>query len=246
MMNGRVQRQKHARPGAHARRRQALLVRAVVGSLVLCAVFGVPAADAQSAPESSATVAGCLAQFPPDSSIKIDRALDTKRLRKALAEIRRLAQAGELDLDSDLHIKALAEARNAPNETLWYSVEVNGQPGSDERWFKPLSELIVELRDSYALQSFTTSQHVKLELKLDRQNAVLSLEAAYPSEERAAQIANHYAGFFDRVRAADPDRDELVVLNNMTVSASGKQLNMRLEMSREQAGNLLRQQLSLP
>jgi hypothetical protein len=242
-MNGRLQR-RHQRPTAHAKRQQALLVRAVVGSLVLCALFGAPvAAQTQSAPVS--LVEG-LASLPRDSNIKLDRAIDTKKLRQALAEIRRLAQAGELDLDSDLHLKALAEAHNAPDETLWYSIHVNGQPGSDERWFKPLAGLIVELRDSYVLQHLTTSQNVKLELKLDRQNAVLYLDAAYPSTERASQIANYYVGFFDRMRAAHPDADEVVVLNNMTVSASGKHLTMQLEMSREMVGNLLRQQLSLP
>jgi len=245
-MNGKVQRQKHPRSQATARRQQqVLLVRAVFGSLVLCALFGVPVVGAQSK-SGSMSVADALAQVPPDSNIKIDRAIDTKHLRKALAEIKRLAQAGELDLNRGLHIKALADAFNAPHETLWYGIRVNAQPGSDERWSKPLLELILALRNSYVLQSFTISKDVKLELNLNQQNAIFSLDAFYSTEERAAQIANHYVGFFDRVRAAHPAGDEIVVLNNMTISASGKQLTMRLEMTREQAGNLLRRHLSLP
>jgi hypothetical protein len=42
------------------------------------------------------------------------------------------------------------------------------------------------------------------------------------------------------------DDDLAIVMNNMTLSANGKQLVMYLELSREQAGNLLRKHLSLP
>ena len=47
-------------------------------------------------------------------------------------------------------------------------------------------------------------------------------------------------------RATGPAQARVAVLHNMTAAANGKQLAMRLEMSRAQAGNLLRQHRAIP
>ena len=53
-------------------------------------------------------------------------------------------------------------------------------------------------------------------------------------------MARDYAGLIALGRLFRKGRSvEATVLNNMTVSASGKQLLMKLEMSRQTAGNLL-------
>ena len=47
-------------------------------------------------------------------------------------------------------------------------------------------------------------------------------------------------------RATGTAQAHAAVLHNMTAAANGKQLAMRLEMSRAQAGNLLRQHRAIP
>lgn|GEM_PF-6676053 len=47
-------------------------------------------------------------------------------------------------------------------------------------------------------------------------------------------------------RAATKDQARVAVLNNMTASANGKRLALRLEMPRERAEHLRRQHLSIP
>lgn len=47
-----------------------------------------------------------------------------------------------------------------------------------------------------------------------------------------------------RARISSKSGEEAVVLNNMTVSASGKQLALRLGLSREQFGNLILKQIT--
>ncbi|HYY41595.1 MAG TPA: hypothetical protein VE775_02615, partial [Pyrinomonadaceae bacterium] len=48
------------------------------------------------------------------------------------------------------------------------------------------------------------------------------------------------------LRASAKHQTRVAVLNNMTASANGKRLALRLEMSRERAGNLQRQHLLIP
>jgi hypothetical protein len=55
---------------------------------------------------------------------------------------------------------------------------------------------------------------------------------------------NHATRVF--LRATAKDQTRVAVLNNMTASANGKRLALRLEMSRERAVHLQRQHLSIP
>jgi hypothetical protein len=59
-------------------------------------------------------------------------------------------------------------------------------------------------------------------------------------------LANGYNAMLAIGRATERESDTVEVLNNMIFSASGKQLSMKLELTRAQVGNLLRQHLSIP
>ena len=228
-MNGKVQRQRHQRPTATARRRQALLVRAVVGSLVLCAAL---------APQT-------LAQDnkPHDNQIQLAH---SRQLRELLTEVRKLVKLDDFDLNKTVDIAVEAEAvGNAEDDPLHY-VKITCSPETDQFWGDVVSRAVVALRSSNAQQVLKGAQHVSLKLRLDGQYAGASVIATFDSEVRASQLADGYNGLLAFARSNRRNADVALVLNNMTVSANGKQLSMLLEMPREQAGNLLRKHLSLP
>ncbi|MDT7602402.1 MAG: hypothetical protein QOF61_399 [Acidobacteriota bacterium] len=71
--------------------------------------------------------------------------------------------------------------------------------------------------------------------------SVLSKAQAHASRAACARGANVVSARADRLDSVSVPR-----LNHMIASASGKQLSREPGMSREQAGNLIRQNLSLP
>ncbi|HZG50921.1 MAG TPA: hypothetical protein VEZ40_02190 [Pyrinomonadaceae bacterium] len=236
-MSVKVQRQKHQRPTATAKRRQALLVRAVVGSLVLCAALAPPAVSqtggAQDVYRQNAA-----------PEVKEFRSINTRPLRDVLEKTRALIEAGELsvgdafdftieaDRNADGSLKAIRFAK-AHNET-------------HARWKPVVEEFITALSESGALSSLQEARRLSIRLKLNG-GAAATLHASLDSEERAdalAQSHNALADFWRLGRRGG--REGVEILNNMAFSANGKQLTMQLEMTREMVGNLLRKHLSLP
>jgi hypothetical protein len=72
------------------------------------------------------------------------------------------------------------------------------------------------------------------------------LTATFEAELNVPPAAQNIERLRSLARSATNDENVTIALNSMVLSANGKQLVMQLEMSREQIGNLLRQQLSLP
>jgi hypothetical protein len=229
-MNGKVQRQKHQRPTATAKRRQALLVRAVVGSLVLCAALA-PAALAQGAPAHRQT---------PDT--KEFRPINARPFRDLLAKTRGLIEAGELSARDTFDFTIKAE-RNA-NGTL-RDIRFTEAATANGRWHPLVREFVAVLSDSGVLAALKDADHLTITLRLDSR-ASAHLHAVVNSAEQAAELAQNYNTLLYLTRSGQRGRDGVEILNNMAFSANGKQLSMRLEMTREMVGNLLRKHTSLP
>jgi hypothetical protein len=230
-MNGKVQRQKHQRPTATAKRRQALLVRAVVGSLVLCAALA-PHALAQESP--------ALRQQTPDA--KEFRPINARPFRDLLAKTKGLIAAGELN-SQDVFDFTLEAERNADGTLR--DIKFTEAAAANGRWRPLAREFVTVLSDSGALSALTGADYLTITLRLD-ERASARLQAVVNSAEQAAQLAQNYNALLDFGRLTRRGRDGVEILNNMAFSANGKQLTMQLEMTREMVGNLLRQHTSLP
>jgi hypothetical protein len=76
--------------------------------------------------------------------------------------------------------------------------------------------------------------------------ALVRAAAAFQSRTHARRVVHVHAMNASAARADHSDPVSVASLGNMTPSASGKQLSPAPGMSREQAGNLLRQNLALP
>jgi hypothetical protein len=232
-MNGKVH-SKLPRANSAANRQQALFVRAVVGSLVLCAALA-PNTLAQGVVQGT---------FRKDDApeVKAFRPVYAPPFRALLAKTRRMIEAGELGAQDTFDFTLEAD-RNA-NGTL-SDVSFTSAQASNKSWQPLVSEFINALSDSRALRSLEDVKHLSITLRLD-ERASVGLNAAVASEERAAQLAQGYNALVALGRMQQRGRDGVEILNNMAFNANGKQLAMQLELSREQVGNLLRQQLSLP
>ncbi|HJR08644.1 MAG TPA: hypothetical protein VJ842_15400 [Pyrinomonadaceae bacterium] len=228
-MNGKVQR-KHTRPSADARRRQALLVRAVVGSLVLCAALAPHALGQSATPQSAPT------------EIKEFRPINARPFRELLAKTRALIEAGELKAQDNFDFTLEAE-RNADGTLR--DIKFTEAAAANGRWRSLVQEFVGVLSDSGALSALTGADHLTITLRLD-ERASARLQAVVNSAEQASQLAQNYNTLLGLARISQQGREGVEVLNNMAFSANGKRLTMRLEMSREMVGNLLRKQLSLP
>ena len=203
---------------------QGAAVRAVVGSLVLCAVIGSLTATAPTAAHAQ--------------NGKGPR-VNTAPLRDLLAKARRMQPYGGL-LDPVETFEMTVEAERASDGTL-SNARISTTPALGAGLHALAEEFVTALSDSRLLHVFDDARQLQLNIRLDQQTLAgsLAFEAATP--ERAAELARGYNVLLTLGRLRGGPRE--VVLNNMTVSSSGKQLSMRLEMSREAAGNLLQKLL---
>lgn len=165
-------------------------------------------------------------------------------MREWLTKLKAAIATGKIDSSAiDITIEA-ADIR----EGHTHLIEVGFAGADRKRWLESnlAQDFVSALNRTGALPHLEDVRHLRLTLKADRHTASVQTAALYNWEGRAAQLAKNYNNTLDLLRSIKRDEETSVVLNNMIVSANGKQLLMRLEMPGEQAGNLLRKHLSLP
>ena len=212
-------------------RQQRVLLRAVVGSLVLSAAL---ASSAQAQPAGALSV-GRASQASPR--------VDPRPFRDLLSKARRMAAAGELNPAADYFTFTFEAARN-PDGTLSGARLTEGA-AVNARWRALTQEFVRVLSDSRALAYLEGVERVTLTVSLgDRFGAELAADAA--EEARASRNANALGVLLALARDSQHAQPGVQVLNNMRVSASGKRLLMKLDMSRAEVGNLLSTSRAIP
>ena len=214
-------------------RQQRLLLRAVVGSLVLSAALASTAQGAKpgaARQENFALVAARLQQVDPQP------------FRDLLARARRMAAAGELKA-SDYFTFTVEAARNEDG-TLG-GVSITEGAAVNARWRGLTEEFVRTLSDSRALAYLEGVERLTLTVSLGERFSA-ELAAGAVEEGRATQLAVTSGLLLGLARQSQRGLPGVEILNNMRASASGKRLALRLEMSREEVGNLLSQSLALP
>ncbi|MBC7931886.1 MAG: hypothetical protein H7Z38_15100, partial [Rubrivivax sp.] len=162
--------------------------------------------------------------------------------RELIAKMRRLTEAGELSAGDSFEFTVEA-ARNADGTLS--DVRFTTAEAKNENWRKLSEEFITLLSDSRALSYLEEVERLTFTVKLaDNLSAALSAEAA--TDARAAQLRSTSALLFDLARHSQQGRPGVEILNGMRVSANGKRLLMKLDMTRAEVGNLLSQSLAIP
>ena len=179
------------------------------------------------------------AEPPGDEAAEPRVRVNTQLLKAVLLRGRELYDAGQLDLSQPF--EASVEAGRGDDGALT-SIVLTAP--ADERLAGLARELVDAVSASHILYFLEGARQVSFHLLLDWHNVSLTARAGYDSEERAAQMSDAYQRaipFLSLRRGGTPGGQ---VWKNMTTSSSGKQLALKLEMSREEAGNLLLQQIT--
>ena len=210
-------------------RQQRLLLRAVVGSLVISAALAQPAAAQESRPRENTEL--------------ISVRVNPQPFRDLLSEASRMAAAGRLDPAADYFTFTFEAARN-PNGVLTGARHTEGA-AVNSNWLRLGEKFVRVLSKSGALAYLEGVERVTLTVSLgERFAAELTADAA--DEARASRHANTLGVLLSLARDSQHGLPGVEVLNNMTASASGKRLVMKLDMSRAAVGNLLSATRAIP
>lgn len=217
--------------------------RIVAGSLVLYAVLGTlalnaPVAHASGFAPHRGVAAVLLAQ---DAQSQNTRRFDAQPFQDLLAQVRTLHARGELKL-ADVFELTLEADRN--DDGTFNNLVISGTPAPQSN-LKPLVARFVQLLGEGQASSFLEGvERLSMRLRFDAQNASVHVVNEFATPSHAREKSQAYGAMLFLARLTQSSRPAAVVLNNLHVSASGKQLVMRLDMSREALGNLLFKQIT--
>lgn len=162
-------------------------------------------------------------------------------LRGFITRSRRLHEQGKLDLSKRRVITV--EAERAEDGTL-SNAAVTGESSTDPQFRAVAQDFVNSLSESRALQPLDGVTRVQMTFTLDGERFTAQTASETPSEARAGEMARGYRMMLNVARMMRRGTPESPVLNNMKISASGKQLVMNLDTTREAMGNLLLKQVT--
>jgi hypothetical protein len=162
-------------------------------------------------------------------------------IKAFLARSRRLHEQGKLDLSKPQTI--IVEGERQADGTLT-NVEITGESASNAAFRGVAQDFVSSVNESRALAFLDDVSRVRMTFTLNGERFTAVTASETPSEQRAEEMARGYRMMVNFGRLAKRGTDEGAVLNNMKVSANGKQLLMNLDMPREQMGNLLLRQIT--
>lgn len=214
--------------------------RPLARSLLLYAVLGTLALQVAAAPSASRARQEGTPAAGTQSEVRPANQFDAKPLKQLLRKGARMHRSGELNLASAAAFTV--EADIGDDGTL-QTPQVSFT-GGDAALKGFAHELVSALSESRLFGAMEGVRHVRLNLALDGQNFNADALADAATPEQAERLSSGYNTLLVLARVARRSRPESVVFNNMTVSSSGKQLSLKLDMTREALGNLLSKQVT--
>jgi len=225
--------------GARAARKQARrtsqLIYLVLGVFAL-GVIPAPAEGLALDPQAQKTDAGASAAVK--KSVKVN----TTPFKAFLSRSKKLKDDGKLDLSKPRALTV--EADRNPDGTVSNAV-ITGESAADTNFRKVALDFVAALNESRALHFLDGISRVRLDFALDGERFKMLSHSDAPTEARAVEMARGYRSMVNLARLFKRGGDdEAIVLNNMKISASGKQLVMSLDTTREAMGNILLKQIT--
>lgn len=242
-----------ARPDSDGARAFGLLARfAVLGAVVLGVLpatperlavaqtrktgAGVTAANAK-ATETKATNA----KGKGDAAAEKPAKVSTAPFKAFLARAKKLSDEGRLDLSKRQAITVEGDRRE--DGTLANAV-ITGESAANPHFRRTAQDFVSALNESRALSPLEGVTRVSMTFTLDGDKFAARTASDTPSEARAEEMARGYRVMLNVARFARRGTADAPVINGMKVSASGKQLLMNLDTTREAMGNLMLKQIT--
>lgn len=241
--------------GGSRRRPFAPLLRyAVLGAVALSILPATAAGLPRPAPEKSNARGNAGSKPSPEqrrrggradgaaheTNVRLPPKINARRFKDLLLKGKELYDRGKLDLGRTF--KLTVEADLNKDGTL-SSIAVMG--AADDPAFKELTrDAVVALSENRVFSFIEGTPRLRLGLLLDREKLTATLAAELGTARRAEETARVYHLGITAMRFKKAGTAEEPVWKNMTASASGKQLALKLEMTRAEAGNLLLKQIT--
>ena len=162
-------------------------------------------------------------------------------IKAFLTRAKKLNEQGKLDLSKT---QVLTVEGDRQEDGTLTNVTIAGESASNPEFKRVAEDFVSSLNESRALAFLNDVSHVRMNFALDAARFRAETASDAPSETRAEEMARGYRVLVNAGRLVRRGTDEGAVLNNMKVSASGKQLLMNLDMPREQLGNILLRQIT--
>ncbi len=224
-------------------RRKNQLIYVVLGVFVLGLLPSAPdglAFDAQAQKADAGASAATTTNGGGGTTKKAVK-VNTAPFKAFLARSKKLQDEGKLDLSKSREVVVEAD-RNADGTVS--NAVITGADANDPNFRKVAQDFVATLNESRALGFLDGVSRVRMNFALDAERFKLLSHADAPDEARATEMARGYRTLINVARLMKRGGDEAVILNNMKVSASGKQLVMNLDTPREAMGNLLLKQIT--
>jgi len=175
------------------------------------------------------------------AGVKKPARINMAPFRAFLARSRRLKEQGKLDLSKRQTITV--EADRAEDGAL-SNASITGESAANPHFRAVAQDFVESLSESRALQPLEGVSRVRMTFTLDGERFSAHTASETPTEARAEEMARGYRVMLNLARMMRRGTPEAPVLNNMKISASGKQLVMNLDTTREAMGNLLLKQIT--
>lgn len=166
--------------------------------------------------------------------------INSKPFKDLLAKGKEMKDKGELDLNGTIQVTI--EADRNEDGTL-SNVVVVPVAASDKNMKELVKEFVQALSASRALVVLEGTRHLRLKLNLDEKTVFISVVTEVESEERAAQMARGYGGMLFVERWRRSGKNEAAIFNNTNISAQGKLVTVKFQMSRKAAGEMIAKQV---
>ncbi len=194
--------------------------------------------DAQtSEPEAGAQMEKAAAE----SGVKLFPKINSRPFKDLLAKGKQMQDAGEIDLNGALEMTVEAVRQDDGTLAEIRIISTTGTPALQQL----AKDFVLALSDSRALIALEGAKNLRLNVTLDDKNVSTRVTSEMETAELAKKRADGYSGVLTLAQTFGTGGKEAVqIYKNTKVTSDKRQIVLTFAMPREQAGQLLAQQLS--
>lgn len=174
-----------------------------------------------------------------ETKVQRPRKISKQPFLDLLAKVKLMKDLGDFDLRKPLAISVTA---SRSSDGALGDVTITQNTG-DPKLGNIAKDFVAALRDSNALEFLEGTGALNLTAKLNKTDVAFTATSEAKSVARAAQLAKGYNALLAIGLTVKKGRDEEAVYKNAQVSSNGKQIIVKLILSRALAGQLLSKQL---
>jgi hypothetical protein len=176
-----------------------------------------------------------LDRMAEESGVKRPKEINTRPFKDLLAAAKTKKEKGELKLDGQIELTV--EADLGPDGKLVNAKVTN--PRGDKALENVALGFVSALSDSGVLDFLQGMNHLRVTVKLDKDNVDIVAASDVESEDRARQLERTFGGMIVLGRIVKHGKDEEIYYNHTQVSSKEKEVSVKFSMPRADMGAML-------